>query len=89
MTDTLVSFENGKECWFSSTNLHPCDGKGELPDRTDARRRANAFVVAQLEAIIQQHAEGFSTPWPGCEFAKGILGRAFVAARDAAKKEGT
>ena len=88
MTDAPVLFEDGKECWFSSTNLHPCDGAGALPDRAEARRRANAFVVTQLDAIIQQHVAEFSTPWPGCEFAKAIIGRSFVAARDAAKKEG-
>jgi len=85
MTDTLVRFEDGKECWFSSTDLRPVDGRGALPDRTDARRHANARTMVLLDAIIERHVREFSQPWPGCEFAKVLVGNGFVAARDTVK----
>lgn len=75
MCDALVQFDNGRECAFSSRQLDPVDGKGPLPSRDVARRKADEESLRSLQEIRAQHVRDFRKPWPGAEFGKVHVGQ--------------
>ena len=78
MTDTLVRFDSGYECWFAGRELQPVDGLGPLPSRDDARRAADEKALRDLATIragvVGEIRNGVR--WPGAEHGKALLGRA-------------
>ena len=85
--DALVTFQNGRECWFASHELVPIDALGPLPSRDEAREAARAERLESLKAIRRQHAKTFVESWPGAEFGKVVVGQALDGAIDEAKGE--
>lgn len=80
MCDALVRFDDGHECWYSSSwpNLEPVDWLGPLPSRQEARKAADETALHQLREILAQHVKDCGPGgkrWPGMEFAKGLFGR--------------
>jgi hypothetical protein len=87
MCDALVTFEDGRSCWFASHELRPNDDLGPLPSRSGAIEIARAVSERQLKAIRAQHVADFHKPWPGCEHGKAIVGLALDGAlAEVAKK---
>lgn len=81
MCDALVQSTDGRLCWHASYALKPIDGLGPLPDRREAQEKRRLEMLASLEAIRAQHVARFrSERWPGCEFAKAIIGKALDGA---------
>lgn len=79
MCDCLVVDDcNGAVCWYSSRDLRPIDGKGPLPSRKEAKKRAEAETLTSLRAIREIMVKEIRErkPWPGCEHGKAILGMA-------------
>lgn len=75
MCDTLIRQDNGKEIWFSSTDLRPIDNLGLLPSRSTKREVERHRAIASLKSIKEKFInEDWNKPWPGCEFAKAIIG---------------
>lgn len=92
MTDALVRFGDGGECWYSSAepNLRPADGLGPLPGRVQAVEVARAQTVEDLLVILADHVRDVRErkPWPGAEFAKASVGNGIIGAlRDAGCSE--
>lgn len=76
MCDALVIHDDGSRCWYASHSLTPIDGLGPLPSRRVAREHARESHLRSLRAIRRQHVAAFDRErWPGCEFAKAIVGR--------------
>lgn len=80
LTDALVRFEDGYECWYGSHELKPVDGLGPLPSRAGAQKAADAVAVRQLRSIRAAHVRNFGEPWPGLEFGKVLFGQALDGA---------
>ena len=81
LTDTLVRFDDGSECWLASRELTG------MPSRRGAVCAANAETTRALRAILKQHIAAFHEAWPGCECGKVSIGNAIVAAIEAAEEE--
>jgi hypothetical protein len=74
--------------WCASYSLTPTDGQGPLPSRREAQETARVVRVAALEAIRAQHVAACrpgGEKWPGCEFAKALVGKAIDGALADAK----
>lgn len=83
MCDVLVRDDSGRLCWYASHALTPIDGLGPLPSRREAQETRRLEMVAQLETIRAQHVAACAPGgerWPGCEFAKVIIGKAIDGA---------
>jgi hypothetical protein len=80
LTDTLIELENGYRCWYAATDLRPADDQGPLPERRAAQREAASAALKHLRGIREQLIRDFRKPWPGCEFAKTLVGRAIDSA---------
>lgn len=61
--------------------LGPRCAECEQIEWTNKRRReANAPRIAELQAILNRHMEGWYEPWPGCEYAKSWVGNMILSA---------
>jgi hypothetical protein len=80
MTDTRVEQDDGKVCWWSSSDLRPVDGKGSLPTRQEAIDKAKREARSSLVAIRSQLVADWNKPWPGAEHGKAIIGKAIDGA---------
>jgi hypothetical protein len=77
MCDVLLQQDDGKQVWHASSDLRPIDGLGQLPSRKEAQEHAEKTALRQLRAIRAQHVKEFrTTPWPGAEFGKALVGQA-------------
>ena len=79
LADVLVTFDNGSQCWIASHELQFETG-GDLPSRAAVRAEANSVALTQLEKIRAGLIDKWHEPWPGCGFAKVIVGRAINGA---------
>lgn len=80
MTDALVRYDDGREVWHASHTLKPTDGRGPLPSREGARRKARAEALKSLRAVREQMVREWRNPWPGAEHGKAIVGKAVAQA---------
>ena len=81
MTDKLLRFSDGFECWVGG-ELEPADGRESLPSRRDIRRQADQETLAYLQSTYRntRNTREFREIWPGCEFAKTIVGNSLLQA---------
>lgn len=79
MTDMLIRFDSGRECWHASHDVRRVDG-APLPDRSAVRHAADEAALASLRRIRAAHVRDWRQPWPGCEHGKAIVGQAIDGA---------
>ena len=75
MTDALVQFQDGHQCWYGSHELQPGDSGGPLPSRAQAQAEATVRTLESLEAIREKLIADWGHPWPGAEFGKALVGK--------------
>jgi hypothetical protein len=80
MTDALVELPDGRQMWVASHTL---------PGWAGLRQRVREIAVeTQRQQLLQIRANfvaEWHRPWPGCEFAKALIGRAIDAALQGAQ----
>lgn len=80
LCDAMIAFDDtGDPCWVASHELRRADGR-PVPDRAEAIRRADEETLRSLAVIRAAHVRDFRRPWPGCNFAKALIGQAIDGA---------
>jgi len=80
MCDTTIQLEDGSILAVGSREVKYPDGKPYFRDRLEVLREAHRDMLSSLRIIRDQHIRDFNRPWPGCNFAKAILGNAINGA---------
>lgn len=74
MTDCLLRFQDGKECWYASSDLLDLENN-RLPSRQAIIALAEKESLEQLKQIKKGLIQEWNRPWHGMEFCKALFGK--------------